>query len=103
MSKSGMKVFIADIIHPRGIDLLESNGFDVIKAYNLSNKQLIKFISIFNSSQSSKKTSVLIIRTTRKLGKSDILSVSKLTDVNLICAASSGYDNIDLKEAKKNR
>lgn len=102
MNSPAIKIFIADLIHPSGITLLEENGFDVIKAYSLSNKKLIKFISFFKNPASDTKNSVLILRTIRKLSKSDISSISRSSDIKLICAASSGYDNIDLKEAKKN-
>lgn len=100
MIKKGIKIFIADIIHNAGIDLLEKNGFDIIKSYGLSNKELIKFISYFKPLKTSARNSALIIRTVRKLGKSDIAQISKYTDIRLICTASSGYDHIDIKETK---
>ena len=103
MIKKGIKIFIADIIHNAGIELLEKKGFDVIKAYGLSNEKLIEFISIFKPLKTKDKNSALILRTTRKLKKSDIALLSRETGIKLLCAASSGYDNIDIKEAKKHK
>jgi D-3-phosphoglycerate dehydrogenase len=101
LKEKGSKIFIADEIDLAGIMLLQKKGFDVIKVYGLGNPGLIKFISHFKSVKSNQKNSALIIRTVRKLTKKDIQAIYNQTDIKLLCAASSGYDNIDLTAAKK--
>ncbi len=101
MRKKGSKIFIADEVDSAGITLLEKKGFDVVKVYGLTNPALIKFISHFKSIKSNQKNSALVIRTIRKLTKKDIEGLYNQTDIKLLCAASSGYDNIDLASAKK--
>lgn len=100
MSSEKIKVFIADEIHSSGIRKLKNAGFDVFEPYGLTNKQLADYISKRTSAESKIRDSVLIIRTTRRLDKQDISMLYKLTGLKLLCAASSGYDNIDIKAAR---
>jgi len=101
LKRTNAIVFIADEIHSKGLELLENNGFNVVKIYGYKNSELIRFIANFNSLKKLRKNPALIIRSVRTFRKKDINSLNKLTDVKLLCTASSGYDNIDISEAAK--
>jgi len=91
-------IYIADEIHKKGIKMLRNHGFKVVIKYHLSNLELFEFIK---SNTIKRETDIcLIIRSVRKLNKHDINVLSSLS-VNLICTASSGFDNIDTSYCKK--
>ena len=98
MSSNSVNIFIADEIHPSGINHLKKAGFNVIQKTGLSNNELLKFI-IKTSPKEPHTKSVLIIRTIRKLDKSIIKSLNELTNVRVLCTASSGFDNINVDYA----
>jgi len=100
-SATKIKIFIADEIHSSGIDNLKRSGFDVITKSGLDNNSLLKFISQSSPiTQDKTSPSVLIIRTIRKLDKSLIKKLYELTNIRILCTASSGYDNIDVDYAR---
>jgi D-3-phosphoglycerate dehydrogenase len=101
LNRKNAIVFIADEIHSKGLELLGSNGFEVVKVLGLKNPELIKFISNFNSLNLTRKNPGLVIRSIRAFRKPDISSLKKLTGVRLLCTASSGFDNIDVAAAAK--
>jgi len=86
------KIFIADEIHQKGIKILMDSGFKVIERCGLDNSQLFNFIK--NSVTGENTESCLVIRSVRRIIKQDTESLS-LLHVNLLCTASSGFDNID--------
>ncbi len=101
MTKKTAVIFIADEIHSSGLELLDSKGFDIVKVYGYKNSELIRFIANFIPLTKSRKYPALVIRSVRTFRKKDINSLKKLTNVKLLCTASSGYDNIDISAAAK--
>jgi len=93
-----VKIFLADELHPAGIYLLKKH-FKIISLKGLDNKSLFKKASIFQTENS--RTSVLIIRSVRNMGKSELNYIKKNTDISLVCTVSAGFDNIDIKHAGK--
>jgi D-3-phosphoglycerate dehydrogenase len=96
---SGYAVYAADVINQSGLDYLQKNNFELVKLYGLNNEDLILRLASENPADSAKK-GILIVRTTRSLDRQAIEKIKKNTGIVMICAASSGYDNIDLKAAK---
>src|SRR5437868_1532408 len=108
-SANKIKIFIADEIHSKGIDNLKNAGFNVITKYGLDNNSLLKFLvqqapnnPLLREGKSGVHTrkSVLIVRSIRKLNKEFIKKLNELTNVRVLCTASSGYDNIDVDYAQ---
>ena len=97
-AKSKASIFIADEIHPKGIDLLKKR-FNVVKLTGLDNAKLLK--SLKTKKKSLHSSSILIIRTTRKIDSDFLKYLYINTDTRLICTVSSGFDNIDLKACQK--
>jgi len=96
--KKKPNIYLADDIHPDGINLLKKK-FNIIKLSGLNNSELIKKIS--SKAVLSSKTSALVIRSSRQLEKKDIKRIIGKTNIRLICTASSGFDNIDIKECRR--
>jgi D-3-phosphoglycerate dehydrogenase len=95
-----VKIFVADKIHTKGIEMLKRAGFKLIECYGLTNDLLIKSIKIESSIEDY--FSCLIVRSVRSIRKKDVDVLLK-TPVRLICTASSGFDNIDIKYCKSHR
>jgi D-3-phosphoglycerate dehydrogenase len=93
-------IYIADQISPGGLSLLRKK-FNLISLEGLGNSALIKKISLV--SNSNIKKSALIIRSARKIDSPAAKKIRELTDINLICTVSSGYDNIDIEACAKHR
>jgi D-3-phosphoglycerate dehydrogenase / 2-oxoglutarate reductase len=91
---SSFTIFIADKIHSNGIGILRKAGFNVKECYGLPNRSLFEMIN--KKSNPGDSFSCLIIRSVRKIDKNEI-NVLLTTPVKLICTASSGFDNIDVK------
>lgn len=92
------KIFISDAIHSNGIKMLKNSGFDVVECYNLNNPQLFNLIK--KSTEKAKNNICLIIRSVRRIMKRDVDVLSSI-HVNLLCTASSGFDNIDVAYCRK--
>lgn len=88
-------IFIADDIHPAGINLLKKK-FRVINLAGLSNHSLLKKLITFRHVKSA-----LIIRSVRRLDAWFIKKLAEADAVKLICTVSTGFDNVDIKVAKK--
>lgn len=94
------KIFIADRIHSDGVKILHKKGFTVIERYDLPNPGLIEVIS--RKAKGKDTNSCLIVRSVRTIGKKEIDAL-KINYINLICTASSGYDNIDYLYCKSQK
>ena len=94
------KVFIADAIHPKGIKMLRDSGFKTVECYGLNNLQL--FALIRKASVKGNYIISLVIRSVRTIDKKDIDYLQTL-HVNLLCTASSGFDNIETAYCRKKR
>ncbi len=99
MHKSKANIYIADIIDDSGLRILEKAGFNLVKMYGTPTNELIDLISS-NDVNSDKKSS-LIIRSVRKITENDLIRMKNETNINIICTASSGFDNIDYENAKR--
>jgi D-3-phosphoglycerate dehydrogenase len=99
-SRNKIKVFAADKIHDDGLELLSKN-FEVSTMFGLGNDELIDIIS--RSKTKSTFGDILIIRSTRKLDSTCIKKLKSYTSVRAICTVSSGFDNIDVVSAKRNK
>jgi D-3-phosphoglycerate dehydrogenase len=95
-SLKNIAVFIADKIDITGIQILRKSGINVLEFPGLENNELINKLSALPNFKI-----VLIIRSTRKLGKKELKIIKKLGNVVLICTASSGFDNIDTIYARR--
>jgi glyoxylate reductase len=89
-----MKIFITRKIPQKGIELLLKKGYEVYINHHdriLTKKEIVKGL---------KNKDGLISLLTDKIDKEIIVSESKL---KMIANYAVGYDNIDIKEATKNR
>jgi D-3-phosphoglycerate dehydrogenase len=92
-----IKIFIADKIHLKGVQILKKTGFAIIECYGLENKELIDSIE---RRHSKGYPNCLIIRSVRKFTDNEIYRLSK-SGIRVLCTASSGFDNIPLNSCKK--
>jgi len=83
------RVLICDPILNEGIALLQQEGYQVTKAWDLPKSELLKIIGEYNA---------LIVRSATKL---DAELISKATKLQVIGRAGDGLDNIDQEQAKK--
>lgn len=97
--KKAVNIFIADDIHQSGIIIL-NKYFNVFNLKGFSNNDLLKQIKLITNYNISIPAAI-IIRSTRKIDKSFIQAVSKITSLKLICTVSTGFDNIDTDYAQK--
>ena len=95
-----IRVFVADKIHIDGLNFL-SKHFKLYTKYGLNNFKLIDFISQNRTTDSI--CDVLVIRSTRRLDSNSIEKLKSQTSVKAICTVSSGFDNIDISAAKRNK
>lgn len=89
-----VNIVIADKINEAGLKLFKNN-FNVTEKYGLKNDLLLNYLSKNNKSAET----ALIVRSTRKIGKSLLKKFSEHTNVKLVCTVSSGFDNIDIDAA----
>jgi D-3-phosphoglycerate dehydrogenase len=82
-----MKVLVTDPIHPDGIALLKSSGFEVDEKYDLDKDSLKEIIKNYDA---------LIVRSKTKVTKEVIESGQRLVAIG---RAGVGLDNIDSKTA----
>ena len=99
MNKLKANIYIADIIDETGLRILNKAGYSLIKAYGSSTDELIDLISSID--EKSTKKSALIIRSVRKITENDLIRMKNETNIDIICTASSGFDNIDYEKARK--
>jgi len=83
-----MRVLVCDAIHPDGLEILRSAGFQVDDQAGIDRTRLVDSIS---------NCEVVIVRGRTKIDASVIKATSKL---RLIGRAGVGLDNIDLEAAK---
>ena len=93
-----VKIFLADDLHPAGINLLKKH-FTLISLKGLDNNSLLHKIADYCSGANT--CSALVIRSVRKIGKSELTFVKNNTNINLICTVSAGFDNLDIHQAEK--
>jgi len=93
-----VKIFLADDLHPAGINLLKKH-FTIISLKGLDNDTLLKKISTYGNA--SDNTGALVVRSVRNLGKKELSYIKDSTNVGLICTVSAGFDNLDILQAKK--
>lgn len=91
--KKTVNIFIADDVHKAGIVLL-NKYFNLFVLKGFGNNILLKHIKLI-SGNSKSLPSALIIRSTRKIDRKFLQSVSKISGLKLICTVSTGFDNID--------
>ena len=97
-NKKQVNVFVSDRIHNAGIELLDSK-FNVYKKYELSNDELLAFIS--SVCNKSSLIDVLVIRSNRKLDANFIKALRSSTNIRLICTVSSGFENVNTEACRK--
>lgn len=93
-----VNIFLADELHPAGIDLLKKH-FAVNSCPGMTNPSLLKTIALHSNDDSVKQA--LIIRSVRNIGKTELEFIQKRTNISLICTVSAGYDNLDVFRAAK--
>ena len=89
-NKKQVNVFVSDRIHNAGIELLDSK-FNVYKKYELSNDELLAFISSVGNKSSL--IDVLVIRSNRKLDANFIKAGERVTPnkaLRMRCAEGVG-------------
>jgi len=84
-----MKILISDKLQDEGIKILEDNGFEVIKNFNITKEELKEEIGEYDG---------IVIRSRTKL-TADILENAK--NLKVIGRAGVGLDNIDRKKASE--
>ncbi len=84
-----MKILISDKLEDEGIQIFESNGFEVVKDFTITKEDLKKQIENFDG---------VVVRSRTKL-TADILENAK--NLKVIGRAGVGLDNIDLQKAKE--
>ena len=84
-----MKVLISDKLKEEAIDILQNNGFNVVKKFSITNEELKHEIENYEA---------IIIRSRTKL-TADVLENAK--KLKVIGRAGVGLDNIDLKKAEE--
>ena len=82
-----MKVLISDKIQQEGVKILQENGFEVVKNFEITNDQLKKEIHNYDG---------IVIRSRTKL-TADVLANAK--NLKAIGRAGVGLDNVDRKKA----
>ena len=82
-----MKILISDKLQEEGIKILEDNGFDVIKNFEITNDELKDEIGDYDG---------IVIRSRTKL-TADVLENAK--NLKAIGRAGAGLDNVDRKKA----
>ncbi|MHA1473420.1 MAG: phosphoglycerate dehydrogenase, partial [Promethearchaeota archaeon] len=82
-----MKVLLSDKIHQEGVKILQENGFEVVKNFEITNDQLKKEIHNYDG---------IVIRSRTKL-TADVLEKEK--NLEVIGRAGVGLDNVDRKKA----
>jgi D-3-phosphoglycerate dehydrogenase / 2-oxoglutarate reductase len=92
-------IFLADVIHPDGIKMLQKK-FTLIHAEGKTNLQLLKIINAHSKSVGG--NSALVIRSTRTIDKSFVRGLTGSSVIQLICTVSSGFNNIDIRECRNN-
>lgn len=93
-----VNIFLADELHPAGIDLLKRH-FVVNSCPGMTNPSLLNTIALHSNDDSVKQA--LIIRSVRNIGKTELEFIQKRTNISLICTVSAGYDNLDVFRAAK--
>lgn len=93
-----VNIFLADDLHQTGINLLKKH-FNVVSLKGLNNNSLFKKVSTYRAKNG--RSSVLILRSVRNIGKTELEIIKKDTDISLICTISAGFDNVDIKYARK--
>ncbi|NOS84052.1 MAG: hypothetical protein HOP31_02830 [Ignavibacteria bacterium] len=93
-----VNIFLADDLHLAGINLLKKH-FTIISLKGLDNGSLLKKAATYSSANMS--TSVLVIRSVRNIGKTELNYIKSNTDISLICTVSAGFDNLDIQYARK--
>ena len=84
-----MNVLISDKLKEEAIDILQNNGFNVVKKFSITNEELKHEIENYEA---------IIIRSRTKL-TADVLENAK--KLKVIGRAGVGLDNIDLKKAEE--
>jgi len=82
-----MKVLISDKIHQEGVKILQENGFEVVKNFEITNDQLKKEIHNYDG---------IIVRSRTKL-TAEVLANAK--NLKAIGRAGVGLDNVDREKA----
>ncbi len=95
-----LKIFIADKIHSEGINTLNKKGFSVIECFSLTNNRMLEFIK--NNTGPGDSGSCLVVRSIRNIGKAEI-DILRTCSIELICTASSGFDNVDVVYCRENK
>ena len=99
MKASKPNIYIADKIEENGIGILKKLSYNVITLYGFNNNELIKKISHLDKNSNS--ISALVIRSVRTIQKFELDEIVSKTGIRCIVTASSGYDNINYRYAKK--
>jgi D-3-phosphoglycerate dehydrogenase / 2-oxoglutarate reductase len=89
ISKSKIRILVADKINLSGLKFIPGKYFSVHKKFNIPDSELLKISNDFD---------VLVIRTSRKLNKTFLDNCG----FGLIASCSKGLDHIDLAAAAKN-
>ncbi|MFX1337133.1 MAG: hydroxyacid dehydrogenase [Promethearchaeota archaeon] len=84
-----MRILISDKLQEEAIDLLQKNGFKIVKKYTITNEELKHEIENYEA---------IIIRSRTKLTAEVLENAKKL---KVIGRAGVGLDNIDLKKAEE--
>ncbi len=87
---SKMKIAIVGLVHPKGLNFLRENDFDVFEIKNFEEENLIKKLEFVDG----------VLLRTPKLDK-NILSNCK--NLKIISRHGVGYDNVDLEYINKNK
>jgi len=95
--KEKRNIFVADYLHPHGLDLLKKK-FNVVMLPQGSNAALQRRLLSYGMAKGS-----LVVRSTRKVDAALLKTLSQKTGIDLVCTVSSGYDNIDLDACRKYR
>lgn len=91
-------IFIADDLHISGVNLLKENGFLVHIIKGLNNVQLLDYLKNADTGYS-----ILIFRSVRKINSNFIGELIKFTNIRILCTASTGIDNVDVKYARRKK
>ncbi|MFX1450414.1 MAG: hydroxyacid dehydrogenase [Promethearchaeota archaeon] len=84
------KILITDPIHPKAVEMLKSEGFEVVQETKMTSKELIRNIVHYDA---------LIVRSATIVTK-EIIEAGK-NRLKVIGRAGVGLDNIDVNTAKK--